>query len=71
MAGELPKAFVVLKEGEKLTADEVKEYVQAHVAPHKYLRGGVQFVEFIPKSPSGKILRRELRLMEPSMRARL
>jgi len=56
-AGELPKAFVVLK-GE-VTAQEIMEFVAARVAPHKRIRR-VEFVNEIPKSPSGKILRRIL-----------
>ncbi|KAK6167711.1 hypothetical protein SNE40_021675 [Patella caerulea] len=60
-AGELPKAFVVLKKGVQLTAEEIQEFVHKQVAPHKKLRGGVEFVEQIPKSASGKILRRILR----------
>ena len=56
-AGEVPKAFVVLK-GEA-TERELKEYVAARVAPHKKIRR-LEFIEQIPKSPSGKILRRVL-----------
>src|SRR6266536_529642 len=56
-AGEVPKAFVVLK-GEA-TANEIMEFVAARVAPHKRIRR-VEFVNEIPKSPSGKILRRIL-----------
>ena len=56
-AGELPKALVVAK-GD-LTAEEVMSFVAERVAPHKKVRK-VEFVEEIPKSPSGKILRRVL-----------
>jgi acyl-CoA synthetase (AMP-forming)/AMP-acid ligase II len=56
-AGELPKAFVVAK-GEP-TAEEIVSFVAERVAPHKKIRR-VEFVEEIPKSPSGKILRRVL-----------
>ena len=41
----------------------VKDFVKAHLAQHKQLRGGVIYLDAIPKSPSGKILRRELREM--------
>ncbi|HEX8161790.1 MAG TPA: 4-coumarate--CoA ligase family protein [Pyrinomonadaceae bacterium] len=58
-AGEVPKAFVVLKTGGAATADELIAFVAAHVSPHKKIRL-VEFVEQIPKSPSGKILRRVL-----------
>jgi acyl-CoA synthetase (AMP-forming)/AMP-acid ligase II len=56
-AGEVPKAFVVLNR--RATAVELMEYVAARVAPYKKVRR-LEFVEQIPKSPSGKILRRLL-----------
>jgi len=59
-AGERPKAFVVLKPGAETTASELQEFVGEHVAHYKRL-SEVTFVDAIPKSPSGKILRRLLR----------
>lgn len=56
-AGEIPKAFVVAR-GE-LTAEQVMAYVAERVSPYKKVRQ-VEFVDAIPKSPSGKILRRLL-----------
>jgi len=56
-AGEVPKAFVVARE--PLDEAEVMSWVAARVAPHKKVRL-VEFIEEIPKSPSGKILRRIL-----------
>ena len=56
-AGEMPKAFVVLK-GEA-TADELMDFVAERVAPHKKIRL-LEFIDKIPKSASGKILRRVL-----------
>jgi acyl-CoA synthetase (AMP-forming)/AMP-acid ligase II len=56
-AGEVPKAFVVLKC--QASAEELLAFVAARVAPYKKVRR-VEFVEQIPKSPSGKILRRIL-----------
>src|SRR5256714_13471427 len=56
-AGEVPKAFVVLK-GEA-TPDDLMNFVAARVAPYKKIRA-VEFIEQIPKSLSGKILRRVL-----------
>jgi acyl-CoA synthetase (AMP-forming)/AMP-acid ligase II len=56
-AGEVPKAFVV-KRGE-VTEDEIKTFVAARVAPYKKIRI-LEIVDQIPKSPSGKILRRIL-----------
>ncbi|HKY30870.1 MAG TPA: 4-coumarate--CoA ligase family protein [Pyrinomonadaceae bacterium] len=55
--GELPKAYVVLKS--EVTPEEIMKYVERRVAPHKKLRS-VEFIDKIPKSPSGKILRRVL-----------
>ncbi|KFG79022.1 phenylacetyl-CoA ligase [Metarhizium anisopliae] len=65
-AGEVPKAFVVrARESEGRSAEEVaaavREHVERHKARHKWLAGGVQFVDAIPKSASGKILRRVLK----------
>ncbi len=59
-AGEIPHAFVVLQDGASLTPDEVVEYVAERVAPHKRVRM-VDFVPAIPKSASGKILRKDLK----------
>ena len=56
-AGEVPKAFVVLRGS--ATAAELMDFVEQRVAPHKRIKF-VEFIEKIPKSPSGKILRRML-----------
>ncbi|MDT0630118.1 4-coumarate--CoA ligase family protein [Rubrivirga sp. S365] len=58
-AGEIPKAYVVLKPDHDLSADDVMAYVAERVAPYKKVRE-VAFVDEIPKSSSGKILRRVL-----------
>jgi acyl-CoA synthetase (AMP-forming)/AMP-acid ligase II len=60
-AGEVPKAYVVLRA--EANAEEIMEFVAERVAPYKKLRF-VEFVEQIPKSPSGKILRRVLKERE-------
>ncbi|KAL9952227.1 hypothetical protein ACROYT_G039449 [Oculina patagonica] len=67
-AGELPKAFVVSR-GD-VTPDDIIKFVAGRVAPHKRLRGGVEFIDQIPKSPSGKILRRHLRNREKESQMR-
>ncbi len=59
-AGELPKAFVALKPGAEATEDEIMEFVKGQVASYKQIRL-VEFIDEIPKSASGKILRRFLR----------
>ncbi len=56
-AGEVPKAFVVADA--ELSAQQVIDYVAGRVAPHKKVRA-VEFVDEIPRSLSGKILRRVL-----------
>ncbi|MEP9390644.1 AMP-binding protein [Gordonia sp. VNK1] len=57
---EIPKAFVVKQADADLDEAEVIEFVAAKVAPHKKVRA-VEFIEAIPKSASGKILRKDLR----------
>jgi acyl-coenzyme A synthetase/AMP-(fatty) acid ligase len=56
-AGEVPKAFVVLKRPVPL--DDIMAYVAERVAPHKRIRR-IEAVDQIPKAASGKILRRVL-----------
>ena len=58
-AGEVPKAFVVLKDGQQASPEELMSFIAERVAPYKKLRE-LEFVEAIPKNPSGKILRRQL-----------
>lgn len=58
-AGEVPKGFVVLRSGAAATAEEIIAWVAERVAPHKKIRR-LQFVNEVPKSLSGKILRRVL-----------
>ncbi|KAJ3671457.1 hypothetical protein LUZ60_007536 [Juncus effusus] len=58
-AGQIPVALVVRQEGSTITESEVINYVAKQVAPYKKIRK-VIFVDKIPKSPTGKILRREL-----------
>lgn len=60
-AGELPLAFVVPKPDVKVTERELQKFVADRVSVQKQLRGGVIFINEIPKNPSGKILRRVLR----------
>jgi acyl-CoA synthetase (AMP-forming)/AMP-acid ligase II len=57
---ELPKAFLVRAPGTEITEDEVKAYMAEKVAPHKKIRI-VEFIDQVPKSSAGKILRKELR----------
>ncbi|MBN9606488.1 MAG: AMP-binding protein [Actinomycetales bacterium] len=59
-AGEIPMAFVVRAGEAELDEAAVMAFVEAHVAPHKKVRR-VAFIEAVPKSSSGKILRKDLR----------
>lgn len=57
---EIPRAFVVKRDGAELDADELMAWVAERVTPYKKVRA-VEFIDEIPKNASGKILRRELR----------
>lgn len=65
MAGEIPKAFVVLKEGANATEAELKGFVNEKVAPYKAVRE-VEFRKELPVSSAGKVLRRVLQEEEKS-----
>ncbi|CEF77559.1 unnamed protein product [Fusarium graminearum] len=65
-AGEVPLAFIVKSREASGISDEdvvkaVHQHVEEHKARHKWLKGGVRVLDVIPKSPSGKILRRVLK----------
>ncbi|KAH8383371.1 hypothetical protein KR009_008251 [Drosophila setifemur] len=70
-AGELPLAFVVKQANVQLTENDVIQFVIDNASPAKRLRGGVIFVDEIPKNPSGKILRRVLRNMLKKQKSKL
>ncbi|KAF2131187.1 4-coumarate-CoA ligase-like protein [Dothidotthia symphoricarpi CBS 119687] len=59
---EVPRAYVVADQ-KKIGESEIVEFVRQNVASHKQLRGGVVFLDLIPKSPAGKILRKDLRVL--------
>jgi len=61
--GQRLRAFVVLKEGAELTEDAIKDYVRDHLARYKVPRE-VIFLSELPRNPTGKILKRELRQIE-------
>ncbi|KAG9228505.1 hypothetical protein BJ875DRAFT_508466 [Amylocarpus encephaloides] len=73
-AGEVPKAFVVksssvgIEDHDRMVARDICKWVEEHKARHKWLKGGVEFIDVVPKSPSGKILRRLLRDKEKEAR---
>jgi acyl-CoA synthetase (AMP-forming)/AMP-acid ligase II len=60
---ELPRAYIVVTagyKGDEKLEEELHKWFNERVAPHKKLRGGIRFVEAVPKSNAGKILRRVL-----------
>ena len=61
--GETVKAFIVVKAGETLTAEEVSNYCKENLAPYKVPKI-IEFIDELPKSAVGKILRRKLKEME-------
>jgi 4-coumarate--CoA ligase len=62
---EVPMAYVVLAPGAKgkVSETELVKYVESKVANHKRLRGGIVFTDAIPRNPTGKILRKDLRAL--------
>lgn len=61
--GEVPKAFVVKKAGAEVTEQKISEFLKGRVVEYKYLKGGVSFVQEIPRSAAGKIERKALKNM--------
>jgi len=59
--GEAPKAFIVLNAGAKSTSEDIFKYAAEKTVKYKHLTGGVVIIDAIPKTPSGKILRRDLK----------
>jgi len=60
---EWPRAYVVLQDEKKgqVTEKDIQKFVAGKVAKHKWLQGGVKFVDEIPKLPSGKIMRKVMK----------
>ncbi|KAG4272727.1 4-coumarate-CoA ligase 1 [Fusarium proliferatum] len=66
VAGEVPKAFIVRSTSSQAQSTQdlsssIKKHVEENKAKYKWLRGGIEFVQELPKTPSGKITRRALR----------
>jgi acyl-CoA synthetase (AMP-forming)/AMP-acid ligase II len=59
-AGEIPKAFVTNVPGEDVTLEEIQALVSEHLVSYKQIQQ-LEVIEAIPKSASGKILRKDLR----------
>lgn len=58
---ELPRAYVVLKAGAQVSAEELASFVNSEVSDHKKLRGGVIFLDKLPRTATGKTCKRILR----------
>jgi acyl-coenzyme A synthetase/AMP-(fatty) acid ligase len=59
----LPRAYVVLREPERASPDvaqQLRDYVRSHLSPHKFPRD-ITFAESLPRTPSGKVDRKQLR----------
>jgi acyl-coenzyme A synthetase/AMP-(fatty) acid ligase len=69
--GEYPRAFVVRKEAATVTETDLFDMIKEHFAPHKWLTGGVYFIDKIPRTGSGKIMRRHLPEVKTDDRAKL
>jgi acyl-CoA synthetase (AMP-forming)/AMP-acid ligase II len=63
--GEVPVAYVVLREGASATADELIDHCTAQLARFKVPKD-VAFLDALPRNPSGKVLKRELRGSTPT-----
>lgn len=61
--GESPRAYIVPRVDSKIDVKKLNDYVNSKVAPYKQLKGGISVVDSIPKNASGKILRRQLKVM--------
>ncbi|KAJ6633242.1 4-coumarate--CoA ligase 1 [Pseudolycoriella hygida] len=59
--GEVPRAFVVRKKATSVSEKELHEFVNERLSEYKRLRGGIQFVDSVPKNSTGKLLRRQLK----------
>ncbi|HLY32425.1 MAG TPA: long-chain-fatty-acid--CoA ligase [Ktedonobacterales bacterium] len=67
-AGELPKGFVVIRQGHDVTPEDILTFANGKLAGYKKLHE-IEFIDVIPKVASGKILRRELKEREKARRA--
>lgn len=61
--GEVPKAFVVQKKGSNVSENELQTFINERLSDYKQLRGGIAFVDSVPKNASGKLLRRQLKTL--------
>ena len=60
VSGEIPKAFIVLKDDAEATEEELIEFVKERVAPYKRIRA-VEFRDKLPMTLVGKVLKKDLK----------
>ena len=60
---EVPRAYITLVPKAQTTEAELMEFVKQNVSSYKQLRGGVCFIDMVPRTPSGKVLRQQLRVL--------
>lgn len=63
LCGELPRAFVVRHANSTISEATIIDFVKPKVASYKQLAGGVRFIDIIPRNPSGKVLRQQLKVL--------
>nr|CAD7256902.1 unnamed protein product [Timema shepardi] len=68
--GELPLAYIVKQPGVSVKEEEIHKFLNVEVSSYKRLRGGVKFVDFIPKTSTGKIQRKLLAQQTPPPKER-
>ena len=54
------KAFIVPKAQDAITSDQILDFMQGKLAPHKTINGGVEFIDKVPRNPAGKMMRHAL-----------
>ena len=59
--GEAPLAYIVKNDASNICSNDVADFVATRAAPYKHLAGGVVFIDQIPRTASGKILRKDLK----------
>lgn len=60
---ELPATYIVVRPGCKLAETEVHDFTRSRLAGYKQLRGGVRFIDQLPRNANGKVMKSELKIM--------
>ncbi|MFH4974091.1 hypothetical protein AB6A40_000800 [Gnathostoma spinigerum] len=62
--GQLPRAFIVVKQGKSISKDRIHRFIEETFISYKHLKGGIEFVQSIPRTATGKIRRSELKVRQ-------